>query len=113
MSARNALLEAPPHAVENSLKELGGRLRLARLRRNLTVDDVAKKVGVGRCAVMGAEKGTLSTGIATHAGLLWAFGLLKDLDAVAESSRDSEGLVLARRHDRDRARTSTQLDNDF
>jgi transcriptional regulator with XRE-family HTH domain len=113
MSARNALLEAPPYAVENSLKQLGGRLRLARLRRNLTVDDVAEKIGVGRRAVMGAEKGKLSTGIATYAGLLWAFGLLEDLDAVAEPSRDSEGLTLASRRDRERARAPIDLDNDF
>ena len=72
MSTRNLLLSAPPYPVEQALKSLGTNLRTARLRRNLSLEDVAAKIGVGRHVVAAAEKGKPSTGIAIYAGLLWA-----------------------------------------
>ena len=48
MPARNMLLLAPPHPGELALKELGANLRTARLRRTLTIEEVAQKIGVGR-----------------------------------------------------------------
>jgi len=44
MSARNPLLAAPPYPVEKALKKLGANLRTARLRRNLTIQEVAEKI---------------------------------------------------------------------
>lgn len=41
MTASNPLLTAPPYAVDRQLKRLGADLRTARLRRNLTIADVA------------------------------------------------------------------------
>jgi hypothetical protein len=39
--------------------------------------------------------------------------LIGDLDAVADPSRDFEGLALAKRQTRSRARQTGGLDNDF
>ena len=118
MSARNALLATPPYEVEAALKAIGGNLRTARLRRNLTIGDVAARLGVGRRVVADAEKGKPSTGIAIHAGLLWIFGLAGQLALVADPDRDEEGRLLARRRERVRAGGSRSagpkvLDNDF
>jgi hypothetical protein len=41
MPARNAFLAAPPNQVDHALKPLGANLRTARLRRNLSIEDVA------------------------------------------------------------------------
>ena len=111
MNARNPLLKAPPYEVEKALTTLGANLRTARLRRNLTIAEVAQKIGAGRRAVTDAEKGKPSTGIAIYAALLWAYGLLKDVGRLADISRDEEGLALARSQERERARHG--LDNDF
>ncbi len=43
MVARNNLLEAPPYAVEQALRKLGGNLRVARLRREQTIEEVARE----------------------------------------------------------------------
>ena len=43
MSKKNKLFDAPPYAVETSLRKLGSNLRIARLRRNLTISQVAEK----------------------------------------------------------------------
>jgi hypothetical protein len=47
MTARNPRLESPPYAVEESLARLGQRLRTARLRHNLTLAEVGKKISAG------------------------------------------------------------------
>ena len=72
MTARNKLLSAPPYPVEQTLKALGANLRTARLRRNLTIADMAGKIGTGVRAVADAERGKPSTGIAVYTAMLWA-----------------------------------------
>ena len=113
MAARNPLLAAPPHAVEMVLKRLGANLRTARTRRNLTVAEVAEKIGTGRRAVMDAEKGQPSSSIAIYAALLWAYDLIGQLDEVADPLRDERGQALALAHERKRARKPAGLSNDF
>jgi transcriptional regulator with XRE-family HTH domain len=113
MPARNTLLLAPPYPVELALTELGESLRIARLRRNLTVEEVAQKIGAGRRAVSDAERGKPTTSVAIYVALLWAFDLLADMRSLADPSRDQEGLVLARSKARIRARRGVSLDNDF
>lgn len=49
MARENALTSSPPYAVEQALERLGANLRTARLRRNLTIDNVAGKIG--RCTL--------------------------------------------------------------
>ena len=113
MPARNALLSSPPHAVEQALKRLGANLRVARLRRGLTLRQAGEKIGAGVRVVADAEKGKASTGIAVYAALLWSMGLLVDLDAVASPERDPEGQSLALAHERRRARPGRGLGDDF
>lgn len=113
MVATNALSSTPPHAVERALERLGANLRVARLRRGLTVKQVAEKIGTGVRAVADAEKGKPTTSIAVYAALLWVHGLLADFELLADPARDAEGLALAMRRERARARGRAGLDNDF
>ena len=113
MSRKNALTSTPPYAVEQALKRLSVNLRTARLRRNLTIEDVAEKIGTGRRAVMEAEKGKGSTSAAVYIALLWAYDLLDQMNHVADPALDEEGLVLASTRERARVRTTEELDDDF
>lgn len=110
---RNTLLEAQPYPVEQALQKLGANLRTARLRRHLTIEDVAGKIGTGPRAVGDAEHGKASTGIAVYAALLWAYDLLRPFEDLANPLKDEQGLTLASRRDRVRARRGRGLDNDF
>jgi hypothetical protein len=47
MAQTNTLTQAPPYAVEKAIKGLGQNLRRARLRRNLTIEEVGEKIGTG------------------------------------------------------------------
>lgn len=113
MARKNQLSAAPPYAVEQALQQLGANLRTARLRRNLTIRDVAAKIGTGARAVMDAEKGKPSTNIGTYAALLWVFDLLSPLADIASPATDREGLALSITGGRERARAQGDLDNDF
>jgi transcriptional regulator with XRE-family HTH domain len=113
MTARNTLLTAPPYQVEKAIKRLGKDLRTARLRRNLTISAVAEKIGTGPRAVSDAEKGKVSTGIAVYTALLWAYDLIRPMDALADPASDREGLALANSSERQRARDTMGLDDDF
>ncbi|HKC02168.1 MAG TPA: helix-turn-helix domain-containing protein [Sphingomicrobium sp.] len=104
MVALNSLLAAPPYAVEQAIRRLGADLRTARLRRNLTVKEVAEKLGTGPRAITDAEKGKPTAAIATYAGLLWTYDLLGQLGDVADPLHDREGSALAASHGRTRAR---------
>jgi transcriptional regulator with XRE-family HTH domain len=113
MKARNALLGAPPFEVERALKKLGADLRTARVRRNLTIEEVAQKIGTSRFAVADAEKGKPSTSVAVYAALLWAYGLVNHLAGLADPNSDEEGTRLSLSREPARARHNQGLSNDF
>ena len=113
MTAKNRLSDVPPYEIEQAVKRLGRDLRTARLRRNLTIEQVAAKIGTGPRAVMDAEKGKLSTGVAVYTALLWTYDLLGPFGGLADPADDREGLALDRLSGRERARPSKGLDNDF
>ena len=113
MVAKNQLLQAPPYAVEQALTRLGQNLRTARIRRNLTIDEVAQKIGTGRRAVMDAEKGKTSTSIGVYTALIWVYDLLQPFRDVANPANDDQGLSLVSAKERTRVRKSVGLDNDF
>lgn len=113
MARKNILTSTPPYAVEQALKRLGANLRTARLRRNLTIEDVAQKIGTGPRAVMYAEKGKGSTSAAVYTALLWTYDLLGPMNDLADPALDEEGLSLSLSKDRSRARAKEGLDNDF
>lgn len=104
MARKNLLSTAPPYPVEQAIKRLGMNLRTARLRRNLTIAEVAEKIGTGVRAVADAEKGKPGTGIAAYMALLWAYDLLDPIEILADPARDQEGLTLELSEGRIRAR---------
>jgi transcriptional regulator with XRE-family HTH domain len=92
---------------------VGGNLRTARILRGLTVVAAAQKIGTGYRAVMDAEKGKPSTGVAVYAALLWLYDLLPAFEDLANPVKDAHGLALARRKLPARARKARGLNNDF
>ena len=113
MAKKNKLTQAPPYAVEQAIKRLGANLRTARLRRNLTIENVANKIGTGPRAVSDAEQGKITTGVAVYTALLWAYDLHGPMEQLADPTTDETGLAMSRRRERVRAATPQQLDNDF
>src|SRR5205085_9127552 len=111
MSKRNTIQAAPPFAIEQSLKKLGERLRVARLRRNLTLVAVAAKIGTGVRAVRDAEAGRASASIGTYWALLWAYELMRPADDLADAAKDVEGRGVEARVERASGRGKRTLEN--
>jgi transcriptional regulator with XRE-family HTH domain len=113
VAAVNKLQAALPFPVEQAIRRLGGNLRTARLRRNLTIQEMAAKIGTGPRAVADAEKGKPSTGVAVYVAMLWALGLLEPFVDVGAPERDEEGQALALAREPERASQKSELDDDF
>lgn len=72
-------------ATEDILKTMGEQIKLARLRRNLSVDLVAERAGISRASLYNVERGSHSVAIGIYAAVLHALNNLdKDLLLVAK-----------------------------
>ena len=70
-------------ASVRQLQEMGGRLRLARLRRRYAAAVVAERAGITRMTLYRVEKGDAGVSLGTYASVLRVLGLQGDLDGVA------------------------------
>lgn len=72
-------------ATEEILKTMGEQIKLARLRRNLSVELVAERAGISRVSLWNVEKGSPSVAIGIYAAVLHALNNMdKDLLLVAK-----------------------------
>lgn len=70
--------------VERILIDLGERIRLARLRRNISAQLLADRAGISRQTLSTLENGSGSVSLATFIQVLFMLGLEKDLEEVAK-----------------------------
>jgi transcriptional regulator with XRE-family HTH domain len=61
------------------LTEFGGNIKLARLRRNLTTEQVCERAGISRSTLWMIEKGAPSVAIGAYAQILFILGLERDI----------------------------------
>lgn len=66
------------------LEEMGGNIKLARLRRKLTAEQVAERAGISRSTLWQVEKGLPSVSLGTYAQVIFVLGLEKDLLSIAK-----------------------------
>jgi len=78
-AAKTALL---PKLI-NLLGEVGENIKLARLRRRLTAEQVAERAGISRSTLWQVENGLPSVSLGTYAQVLFVLGLEKDLQSIA------------------------------
>lgn len=105
--------KSPPAAVEDMLTLLGRNIRTARLRRKLSMDELAERVGISRYVLADIEKGKPTTAIAAYFGALWALGLLQNMRNVADPDGDREGRILERARSPKTAPKRKTIDDDF
>ncbi len=69
--------------VNRILTEMGENIKLARLRRKLSSQQVAERAGLSRPTLISIEKGSPSVSFGSYAQVLMVLGLEKDLLKVA------------------------------
>lgn len=70
-------------SITRILKELGANLKLARLRRKLSTQQVAERANISRPTLLSIEKGLPGVAIGSYAQVLFVLNLEKDLLKVA------------------------------
>ena len=104
----------PIQAAERT-KELGYRVRLARIRRGMSIAEVAAKAGINRNTLNALELGKHGVAMGVYVTVLWALGLDKTLDGVAHPDADTHGKTLeaSRRPARVRKSLKSKDEYDF
>ncbi len=113
MSRKNALTASPPMPVATALKDFGNRLKAARLARNMTIEDVAQRIGTGPRAVSDAEAGKPGVSASVFVALLWVYELLEPFHQLADPASDLVAQSHLRTRERARSGGHGGLDNDF
>mgnify|MGYP002349634056 FL=1 len=105
--------KSPPATVEEMLKRLGRNIRTARLRRRLSMEELAERIGISRYVMADVEKGKPTTAIAAYIGALWALGIHGDIRKLADPDGDEEGKILERARSPRTAPKRKIIDDDF
>ena len=84
MESRKGLL-LPKQA--KILATLGENIKLARLRRKLTAEQIAERAGISRRTLVSVEKGLPGVAIGTYVQVLFVLDLLDDLLKVAQDDK--------------------------
>ena len=69
---------------QKRLRQMGEQIRLARLRRSLSIELVAERAGVSRQSVSSVEKGIPSVAMGIYTNVLLALGLQGDILQIAK-----------------------------
>lgn len=102
-----------PQHVSECVTQLGQRIRLARIRRGWSVVDLASKAGINRNTLTALELGKPGTAIGVCFTVLWALGLEKSLDPVADPDLDVHGKALEASRRPTRAGKPRKTGNDY
>jgi transcriptional regulator with XRE-family HTH domain len=66
------------------LENVGAQIKLARLRRKYSVEQVAERAGISRNTLWQIEKGSPSVSMGSYTQVLFVLGLEKDMEHLAK-----------------------------
>ncbi len=99
MSTKRVLLVP---SLKKILDEVGENIKLARLRRKLSAEQVAERANISRPTLLSIEKGVPGVAMGAYAQVLFVLGLEKDLlklavdDVLGRKLQDAELVVKER-----------------
>lgn len=103
-----------PFEVRGAVSSLGERIRIARIRRRMSQEELAMACDISRRTLYRIESGEAGIAVGNIFTVLWKLGLLESTSMVADPNLDEHGKILesARMPQRVRSRT-VAIDNDF
>lgn len=96
-------------STEARLRQLGDRLRLARLRRRLSAKQVAERAGMAPMTLRSLERGGSGVTIGAYLSVMQVLGVEKDLALLAQADPVGRALQDARLPGQGKATTPTHL----
>lgn len=73
--AKTTMANKLPRRAEKNLQIVGEQIRLARLRRDLSIAQIAKRASCSEVTAIKVERGTPTVAIGTYIRILFALGL--------------------------------------
>ena len=74
-------------SLQRILNEFGENIKLARLRRKLSAEQISERAGIARSTLWLIEKGTPTVAMGTYLQVLFILGLEKDLLSMAADDK--------------------------
>ena len=107
--AKNTMGTKLPRKLEDKMKLMGEQIKLARLRRNLSIAQVADRATCSPLTVNRIEKGSPTVSIGIYARVLYALQLDDDLLLIAQE--DKQGRLLQDLQLKQRKRATKKISN--
>lgn len=101
--AKNTMGTKLPRKLEQKMQVVGEQIRLARLRRNLSVAQMAERATCSPLTVSRIEKGVPTVAIGIYLRVLYALQLEEDILYLAKEDRIGKALQDLRLKPRERA----------
>ena len=92
-----------PRKLEDKMKVMGEQIRLARLRRDLSIAQVAERATCSPVTISRVEKGAPTVAIGIYLRVLYALQLDDDILLLAQKDEIGRGLQDLRLKQRERA----------
>ncbi|MCF1751107.1 helix-turn-helix domain-containing protein [Mariniradius sediminis] len=70
--------------LQRILSEVGENIKLARLRRKLSSEQVAERAGIGRSTLVKIEQGHPGVSMGNYMNVIWVLGLEQDFLLLAK-----------------------------
>jgi transcriptional regulator with XRE-family HTH domain len=86
--------EPVPFEVAEQIRELGHRVRVARLRRRLDQAELARTCHIARTTLQRIEAGNPAVAVGSLYTVLWTLGLLATAAGTADPDADEHGKTL-------------------
>lgn len=94
--------------AQKVISTLGENVRLARLRRKYSAQQVSERANISRPTLLSIEKGNPNVSIGAYVKVLMVLGLEKDIDTIAKDDDLGRKLQDANLRIRDRAPKRTR-----
>ena len=91
--------------LERAITSLGNDLRTARIRRRMTIDDMADRAGVNRKTIMKLEKGDATVSLSVLGSVLLILGEERRLATLLDPAKDDMAILLDQERLPQRVRT--------
>lgn len=101
-----------PFEVSQAVQLLGERIRLARVRRRMSQDELANACKLTRRTLYRVESGAPGIAIGSIYAVLWALGLLSTTKGVADPDADEHGKTLEAARQARRVRHPSEKPNE-
>ena len=76
--------------TKQALEKMGGRIKKARLRRNIRAEQLAQWAGISKGTLSAIEKGVSTVSMGAYAAVLFTLGLGRDFELVALDEEEKQ-----------------------